>query len=140
MDINGTEFLVIAVIAVILVGPERLPEYVRGLRGLVKRARGAVRDGQSALLAEFGEDVDWEQLDPRQYDPRKIVRDALFEDDAVVADDDATPAAGTAAVAAVATGTVGTSAVGSRRDRRSASASQGVAGASEGTPFDDEAT
>jgi len=143
MDINGTEFLVIAVIAVILVGPERLPEYVRGLRGLVKRARGAVRDGQSALRAEFGEDVDWQKLDPRQYDPRTIVRDALFEDDDAVRDDDATPATGTAAVAAVATGavgTAGTAAVGSRRDRRSASAPEGVAEVSSGTPFDDEAT
>ncbi len=136
-DINGSEFLVIAVVAVILVGPERLPEYVRGLRGLVKRARGAVRDGETALRSEFGEDVDWESLDPRQYDPRKIVRDALFDDD------DATPAAGTAAVAAVATGTVGTvgtAAVGSRRERRSASGERDAVEAVSGTPFDDEAT
>ena len=137
-DINGSEFLVIAVIAVILVGPERLPEYVRGLRALVKRARGAVRDGQTALSSEFGDDVDWERLDPRQYDPRKIVRDALFDDE-----DDATPAAGTAAVAAVATGaggTVGTAAVGSRRERRSASAEQDPVEVLSGAPFDDEAT
>lgn len=136
MDINGSEFLVIAVIAVILVGPERLPEYVRGLRSLVKRARGALSEGQTALRSEFGDDVDWESLDPRQYDPRKIVRDALF-------DDDATPAAGTAAVAAVATGavgTAGTAAVGSRRDRRSASGEQEARDAAVGVPFDDEAT
>ncbi len=136
-DINGSEFLVIAVIAVILVGPERLPEYVRGLRSLVKRARGAVRDGQTALRSEFGDEVDWERLDPRQYDPRKIVRDALFDDD------DATPAAGTAAVAAVATGavgTVGTAAVGSRRERRTAASDQGTAGAVSEAPFDDQAT
>ncbi len=138
VDINGSEFLVIAVLAVILVGPERLPEYVRGLRTLVKRARAAVRDGQSALRAEFGDDVDWEQLDPRKYDPRKIVREALFDDD-----DDSTPATGTAAVAAVATGTVGsagTAAVGSRRDRRAASSEYEVAQPRSGTPFDDEAT
>ncbi len=136
-DINGSEFLVIAVIAVILVGPERLPEYVRGLRTLVKRARGAMREGQSALRTEFGDDVDWESLDPRQYDPRKIVRDALFDDD------DATPAAGTAAVAAVATGavgTVGTAAVGLRRDRRSASDAHDTTSTEYGTPFDSDAT
>ena len=131
---NGSEFLVIAVIAVILVGPERLPEYVRGLRALVKRARGAVHDGQTALRSEFGEDVDWASLDPRQYDPRKIVRDALFDDD------DATPAAGTAAVATGAIGTVGTAAVGSRRERRSAADEQDTVEAVAGAPFDDEAT
>lgn len=137
VDINGSEFLVIAVIAMILVGPERLPEYVRGLRALVKRARGALHDGQTALRSEFGEDIDWATLDPRQYDPRKIVRDALFDDD------DATPAAGTAAVAAVATGaigTVGTAAVGSRRERRSASGEQDTVEPVAGSPFDDEAT
>jgi sec-independent protein translocase protein TatB len=26
--------------------------------------------------------VDWEQLDPRRYDPRRIVRDALIEEPA----------------------------------------------------------
>ncbi|WP_291378624.1 twin-arginine translocase TatA/TatE family subunit [Demequina sp.] len=139
-DINGSEFLVIAVIAVILVGPDRLPEYVRGLRALVKRARAALRDGQSALKSEFGDDVDWQRLDPRQYDPRTIVREALFDDDD---DDDATPATGTAAVAAVATGavgTVGTAAVGSRRERRSASGEHDAVTSSAGAPFDDEAT
>jgi sec-independent protein translocase protein TatB len=134
LDINGSEFLVIAVIAVILVGPERLPEYVRGLRSLVKRARAAVRDGQTALQSEFGDDVDWERLDPRQYDPRKIVREALFDDD------DTTPVAGTAGVAAVATGTVGTAAVGARRGRRSAAGEQDPVAAAAGAPFDDEAT
>lgn len=138
IDINGSEFLLIAVLAVFLVGPERLPEYARGLRTLVKRVRGAVREGQTALRAEFGEDVDWEQLDPRQYDPRKIVRDALFDDD-----DDATPATGTGAVAAVATGatgTGGTADVGSRRDRRLASAEHEDVQTVSDTPFDDEAT
>jgi sec-independent protein translocase protein TatB len=139
-DINGSEFLVIAVIAVILVGPERLPEYARGLRALVKRVRGAVRDGQTALRSEFGDDVDWQSLDPRQYDPRTIVREALFDDDD---DDDATPAAGTASVAAVATGavgTAGTAAVGSRRERRSTSGAHDAVDALAGAPFDDEAT
>lgn len=136
-DINGSEFLVIAVIAVIIVGPERLPEYVRGLRALVKRARGALRDGQAALSSEFGEDVDWKQLDPRQYDPRKIVRDALFDDD------DAAPVAGTGTAsvgAAGAMGAVGTAAVSPRRARRSAARARDVVEAAAGAPFDDEAT
>ena len=127
-DINGSEFVVIAVIAVILVGPERLPEYVRGLRALVKRARGAVRDGRTALRSEFGDDVDWQRLDPRQYDPRKIVRDALFD-----IDNDAPRAT-------AATASVGTAAVGSQSGRVSASGGQDSVEPGAGTPFDDEAT
>lgn len=141
MDINGSEFLVIALLALILVGPERLPEYVRGLRGVVLRLRSLIKDGQAALKEELGEDVDWSEFDPRAYDPRRIVREALFDDE------DATPAAGTASVAALATGAIGTASTGSRRERREArpadapagqSSAEAVVGAS--TPFDPEAT
>jgi len=132
IDINGSEFLIIAVLAVILVGPERLPEYVRGLRTIVRRLRGIVADGQQALRAEWGEEVDWDVLDPRQYDPRRIVRDALF-------DDDATPATGPASVAAVASGKAGTGVLGTRRERRS-SRPLGTQPADGGAPFDPEAT
>lgn len=141
MDINGSEFLVIALLALILVGPERLPEYVRGLRGVVLRLRSLLKDGQAALKEELGEDVDWSQLDPRAYDPRRIVREALFDDGA------ATPAAGTASVAALATGAIGTASSGSRRERRGNKHSDVPAervmaeGALGGvTPFDPEAT
>lgn len=140
-DINGSEFLVIALLAMILVGPERLPEYVRGLRTAVLRFRSLMKDGQAALKEELGADVDWNQLDPRNYDPRRIVREALFEDE------DPTPATGTAAVAAVASGSIGTTATGSRRQRRGASQQDdavpvlGADGVASGrAPFDDEAT
>lgn len=143
MDINGSEFLVIALLALILVGPERLPEYVRGLRSIVLRLRALIKDGQAALQEELGDDVDWSQLDPRTYDPRRIVREALFDDD------DATPATGTAAVAAMATGTIGTPLAGSRRERRGERAARGASGVGQapaggapqtGAPFDTEAT
>jgi len=32
-------------------------------------------------LGEGFEDLDWKKLDPRQYDPRRIIREALLEDD-----------------------------------------------------------
>ena len=80
-DINGFELLIILVLAVILIGPERLPEYVSGLRSVVKRIRSFIQEGRIALRDEFGDDVDWSQYDPRQYDPRRIVREALLEDD-----------------------------------------------------------
>jgi sec-independent protein translocase protein TatB len=33
------------------------------------------------------DDIDWQQFDPRQYDPRRIVREALLDDDASGQDD-----------------------------------------------------
>ncbi|MEY3889258.1 MAG: hypothetical protein RI931_380 [Actinomycetota bacterium] len=32
------------------------------------------------LSNEIGEELDWKKLDPRQYDPRRIIREALSED------------------------------------------------------------
>ncbi|WNM25125.1 Sec-independent protein translocase TatB [Demequina capsici] len=79
-DINGSEFLIIVVLAMIVVGPQRLPEYAQQLRRLAKQARDLLRQGQQTLTQEVGTDVDWTQYDPRQYDPRRIVREALTDD------------------------------------------------------------
>lgn len=80
-SINGGEFVVLALIAVIVIGPERLPEYAKQLRVWAVKGRELLRDGRQTLEREVGADVDWAKLDPRQYDPRTIVREALFEAD-----------------------------------------------------------
>ena len=82
--INGAEFIVLLVVAVIVIGPERLPRYAEQLGGFVRTARGYLRDAKARVDAEIGDeigDVDWSKLDPRQYDPRRIVREALLDDD-----------------------------------------------------------
>ena len=46
-------------------------------------ARVFLRDAKARVDEELGEeakDVDWASLDPRRYDPRRIVRDALLDD------------------------------------------------------------
>lgn len=81
--INGWELGLIVVLAVVLIGPERLPGYAEQLGRAVRRARGYLTDARSRVDEELGpefRDVDWSKLDPRQYDPRKIVRDALMDD------------------------------------------------------------
>lgn len=81
--INGLEFVVILVIAVLIVGPERLPQYAEQLARAVRRVKVLLQDAKSRVDDELGPelgDVDWSRLDPRQYDPRRIVRDALLED------------------------------------------------------------
>jgi sec-independent protein translocase protein TatB len=81
--INGGELLVLLVVAAIVIGPERLPKYAEQLGQWVRRARRFVADTKERVDAELGEEssgVDWSALDPRKYDPRRIVRDALLED------------------------------------------------------------
>jgi sec-independent protein translocase protein TatB len=77
------KLLLIGLIAGLLIGPERLPRYAETLARLTKRAREYVSTAKSRVKEEMGEDfddVDWRTLDPRQYDPRRIIREALLDD------------------------------------------------------------
>lgn len=83
-DINGGEWLVLLLVAILVVGPERLPQYAEQLGAWVRRARQFAKDARARVDDELGEDVkdvDWSALDPRKYDPRRIVRDALLDED-----------------------------------------------------------
>ncbi len=77
------KLVLIGVIAALLVGPERLPRYAEMLARLTVRARDMLRGAKTRMQEEMGEDfdeVDWRKLDPRQYDPRRIIREALLDD------------------------------------------------------------
>ena len=83
-DINPGELVVLLVVALVVIGPERLPKYAAELARLVRDVRNFARNAREQVRAEMGEefdDVDWQALDPRRYDPRRIVREALLEDD-----------------------------------------------------------
>ena len=92
--ISGSEFLVIILVAVVVVGPQRLPEYTRKLTHMVRQLRVFLDNARSQIAEEVGPemaDLDLSSLDPRQYDPRKIVRDALGEDIDAIREDLAHP-------------------------------------------------
>jgi len=81
-DINGWEFLLLLVVGIVVLGPERLPEYAGKLANLVRQVRDLAQNARVQLKDQMGtdfEDVNWQQYDPRQYDPRRIVREALLE-------------------------------------------------------------
>jgi sec-independent protein translocase protein TatB len=78
------KLLIIAVIAVFLIGPDRLPGYAAQLARLVKSLRSMADGAKERMREEMGpefDEVDWKKLDPRQYDPRRIIREALLDDD-----------------------------------------------------------
>ncbi|MBG6223789.1 sec-independent protein translocase protein TatB [Arthrobacter sp. CAN_A2] len=83
LGINGLELVVLALIAVMVLGPERLPEYAAQLARLVKGLRRMASGAREQLREEVGpelDEVDWRKLDPRQYDPRRIIKEALLDD------------------------------------------------------------
>jgi sec-independent protein translocase protein TatB len=127
-DINGGELLIIIVLAVVLIGPERLPQYAAQLARLVRRGKAFVQDARTRVSDELGpefDDVDWSKLDPRQYDPRRIVREALLEDGPIL------PGPGERAARAT----------GARPGAAAATAAGAASAAPAGpAPYDDEAT
>ena len=80
--ISAPELIVLAAVAAVVLGPERLPEYAASLARLVRELRRMAQGATEQVKAEMGpefEDIDWAKLDPRQYDPRRIVREALTD-------------------------------------------------------------
>lgn len=127
--INGPEFFLLLIIGILVIGPQRLPEYTQKLANLVKEVRRMASGAREQIKEEVGidiDEVDWKKYDPRQYDPRRIIKEALLDDDSKPV------SAGAPAVAAVAA-TATTAA-----PRRERSVQQLPAG--EAAPFDTEAT
>ena len=82
------KLLLIGVIAVFLLGPDRLPHYAAQLGRLVRSLRQMADGAKVRLREEMGpefDDVDWQKLDPRQYDPRRIIREALTDEESAPA-------------------------------------------------------
>ena len=77
------KLLIVAVIAAFLIGPERLPVYAAKLGQLTRSLRDFANGAKTRMREEMGpefDEVDWKKLDPRQYDPRRIIREALLDD------------------------------------------------------------
>lgn len=82
--INTPELLLILLLAVLVIGPTRLPGYVEKLKNLIREVRRMASGARETIKEEAGvdiDDIDWKKLDPRQYDPRRIIREALIDDD-----------------------------------------------------------
>jgi sec-independent protein translocase protein TatB len=145
---NGLTFeklLLVAVVAVFLVGPDRLPHYAAQLAKLVRTVRDFANSAKTRMKDEMGpefDEVDWKRLDPRQYDPRRIIREALLDD---------SPATPSAVAPAAPTASLGT-ALGTPESeslaKKSGQAAAGVSAMNAAstvalaapTPFDSEST
>lgn len=95
------KLVIIGLLAAFLLGPERLPVLAEKLGTLVRGLRDMAGGAKERLRDEMGpefDEVDWRRLDPRQYDPRRIVMDALREPPSTPDFASAAPAAAVATV------------------------------------------
>lgn len=77
------KLIVIGILAAVLIGPKQLPVYAERLGVLVRTVRDLVATTKARAAEELGPEFDpaeWKRLDPRQFDPRRIVQEALVEE------------------------------------------------------------
>jgi sec-independent protein translocase protein TatB len=130
--IDSEKLVILAVITAVVLGPQRLPEYARKLAEWIRSFRNFADKTQAQLSEELGEDVDWRKLDPRQYDPRRIIREALLEDPSAIRGH-------SAAVAATTSTAAGAGAIPAKHETTGFQSIASLA-AGEAAPFDHEAT
>ena len=85
LDINAPEFLLLLVLAVILFGPERLPDLARKAARVVRYIRTMAGSAQQQLSRELG--PGFEDLDLRDLNPKTFVQKHLLDEvDPIIAD------------------------------------------------------
>jgi sec-independent protein translocase protein TatB len=84
-DISWTEFLLIGVVALIVIGPKELPTVMRSLGQWTRKVRGMAADFQNqfheamreAEMTDLKKQVDDMASDIKNYDPLKDVRENI---------------------------------------------------------------
>lgn len=81
MPISGAELIVILLVLTIIIGPSRMPEAAKSISKWIRAGRLQLAK-LKAELNESGDfsDIDFSALDPRQYDPRRLVKEAVAEE------------------------------------------------------------
>ncbi|MGH3505150.1 MAG: sec-independent translocase [Nocardioidaceae bacterium] len=85
-DIGVPELMVLAIVAVFVFGPDKLPEMAHQAAKLVKGARRFVASARAQVADELG--PEYANMDLNDLNPRKLVQKHLLDD----LDDDETPA------------------------------------------------
>ena len=83
-SIGWGEIVVLALAALFIFGPERLPGVAEDAAGGLRRVRGAMTGVRGQLHETLGEDFDHlRDVDLRRYHPRALLREHLIGEDAV---------------------------------------------------------
>jgi sec-independent protein translocase protein TatB len=101
-SIGWGEIIVLALAALFIFGPERLPSLAKDAATGLKKARTAISGVRAQVNESLGDDLpELRDLDLRKYHPKTFIRSQLFEDDETppVGRGSATSAAGAATVA-----------------------------------------
>ena len=76
-DVGLMEFAIIALVAVFVFGPDKLPDLARQAARIARQVRRVALNARDELRAELG--PEYSDLELRDLDPRQIVRRHLAE-------------------------------------------------------------
>ncbi len=91
-DIGLPEFMVLAVVALFVFGPDRLPEVARQAGKMLRSARQMLTQARTQLSDELG--PEFANLDLNDLNPRALVKKHLLDDLEADGDDDSLPRPG----------------------------------------------
>ena len=78
LDVNAPEFVLLLVLAIILFGPERLPDLARKVARVVQYVRTIAGTAQTQLSKELG--PGFEDLDLRDLNPKAFIQKHLLDE------------------------------------------------------------
>ncbi len=82
--ISGSEFLIILVIVVLIMGPETIAQALRAFATAINKGKefsARLREETKVDLSNTGfDDVDWSAFDLSGLDPRQMIREAVQEE------------------------------------------------------------
>jgi sec-independent protein translocase protein TatB len=78
-NLGWEEILVLAIVGLIVFGPDRLPKAAQDAARMIRELRTMARGAANDLRAELGPEM--ADLDLRSLHPRRFVEDALFGED-----------------------------------------------------------
>ena len=81
-SIGWPEIIVLALAALFIFGPERLPTLAKDAASGLKRVRAAITGVRAQVNESLGDDLgELRDLDLRKYHPRTFIREQLLADD-----------------------------------------------------------
>lgn len=96
-DVGAPEVIVLVVIAIVVFGPERLPEFARKAAQVLHYVRGLATQAQNQLSEELG--PEFKNMDFRDLNPKQFVKKHLLDEvEPLIADVKADLTSGTQAI------------------------------------------
>src|SRR3954447_22104135 len=92
--INGWEFIILALIALVVIGPDKLPRFVSDAGKMIRQVRRMARDAQAEVREQLGPefaDIDMSDLNPKRFVSKHLLDDSLDDIDLSLDDDDDRP-------------------------------------------------